>query len=206
MLKILSQTKEPIILETTIVSTDEGNVVVKYYYDASNPSKVISDDMMWEDSGKYLSDDCEDYSGLYADIEEFLFNGKQPESDDVVEESLEVVYTNVRVTSEYITFKAINAEGKMIIGLNCNDRTNNITGIRFMKRVPLDTVKDFCLKCIRIVNGKRTKASSYRFSVELDELLINRKENSDMVVDQYKDDEFGIIISPEAINEFLTEL
>jgi hypothetical protein len=70
-MKILSNTKEEVVFETTIVETDEGNVVVKDI--VNKDGKITMRDMMFESSGKYITND-EEYYQLWEEIEEYLFN------------------------------------------------------------------------------------------------------------------------------------
>jgi hypothetical protein len=71
-MKKLSQESEIVFSVTTIVETEEGNVVVKDIRTNEQNYKILSTDFMWEKSGKYLTDDLEENSALIEEIEEFL--------------------------------------------------------------------------------------------------------------------------------------
>lgn len=72
-MKILSLEKEPAVFVTTVVETEEGNVVVKEIREVRKDGTLgvcLSTDMLWERSGQYLC--SEDDAALYEEIEEFL--------------------------------------------------------------------------------------------------------------------------------------
>ena len=71
-MKKLSQESKIVFSVTTIVETEEGNVVVKDIRTDEQDYKILSTDFMWEKSGKYLTDDLEENSALIEEIEEFL--------------------------------------------------------------------------------------------------------------------------------------
>lgn len=71
-MKKLSEIKETVISVTTVVETDEGNVVVKDLRTNEEKYQILSTDFVWEKTGKYLTDDLEENAALIEEIEEFL--------------------------------------------------------------------------------------------------------------------------------------
>lgn len=71
-MKKLSQIKETLVSVTTVVETEEGNVVVKDLRTNEEKYQILSTDFMWEKTGKYLTDDLDENQGLIEEIEEFL--------------------------------------------------------------------------------------------------------------------------------------